>query len=243
MARPWVIAHRGDSAHAPENSDGAFAMAVASGADAIETDVRLSKDGIPVLCHDATLQRIAGIDRLLADCTAAELAALELLDREGDPQPGVGIPRLADALLRHPQLPFFLEMKGEDLRDAKDRRALAEATADAALSAVAQGGAAPLLLSFEEDLLEMAHAAAPSLSFGRNLEHPLKVEADFLSCSLRTLTSAFVLQAHGADKPVLAFTVNEAATLRRALAFRVDGIFSDDPRWLREQLQLHFGDR
>jgi glycerophosphoryl diester phosphodiesterase len=69
-----TIAHRGASAHAPENTLAAFQMAIAAGADGVEFDVRLAKDGIPVVIHDRTLKRLAGRKDAVGDLTSAELA-------------------------------------------------------------------------------------------------------------------------------------------------------------------------
>lgn len=74
---PRIIAHRGASAAAPENTLAAFRLAVESGAEGVEFDVRLSKDGVPVVVHDADLIRTAGIDRAVAEITAAELGAID----------------------------------------------------------------------------------------------------------------------------------------------------------------------
>ena len=70
---PLIIAHRGSSAVAPENTLAAFNRALADGADGIELDVRLSRDGVPVVIHDATLKRTSGSARAVADMTAFEL--------------------------------------------------------------------------------------------------------------------------------------------------------------------------
>jgi len=73
-----IIAHRGASAEAPENTLVAFRRAIELGADGVEFDVRLAADGVPVVIHDATLKRTAGIDRRVADITSAELARLDV---------------------------------------------------------------------------------------------------------------------------------------------------------------------
>ena len=73
-----IIAHRGASAEAPENTLAAFRRAIELGADGVEFDVRLAADGVPVVIHDATLKRTAGIDRRVADITSAELARLDV---------------------------------------------------------------------------------------------------------------------------------------------------------------------
>lgn len=70
---PRIIAHRGASALAPENTLAAFALALESGADGVELDVRLARDGIPVVIHDATLRRTGLRDGVVAELTSREL--------------------------------------------------------------------------------------------------------------------------------------------------------------------------
>ena len=81
----FVIAHRGFSAGHPENSLEAFKAAIAAGADAIETDVRLSRDGVPMCSHDPDLKRLHGRPEAVAEVDAADLERL-------------GIERLASVL-------------------------------------------------------------------------------------------------------------------------------------------------
>jgi glycerophosphoryl diester phosphodiesterase len=84
--RTLGIAHRGASAYAPENSGAAFAAAATMGADMIEVDVRLTRDGVPVVIHDESLKRTYGIDRTVASLSLDELRALvELAKHEPVP--------------------------------------------------------------------------------------------------------------------------------------------------------------
>ena len=76
--RPLIIAHRGASAFAPENTFAAFQKAIDDGADGIEFDVRLAKDGVPVVFHDSTLQRLAKIKNRVSDLTAEELNVIDV---------------------------------------------------------------------------------------------------------------------------------------------------------------------
>ena len=104
--RPLIIAHRGASAHAPENTLAAFQMAIDAGADGVEFDVRLSKDGVPVLVHDRNLKRLAGRSEPVGDLTAQELSRVDLGTQFNNSHTkraraefnDVGIPTLADAL-------------------------------------------------------------------------------------------------------------------------------------------------
>lgn len=72
---PLIIGHRGSSALAPENTLAAFRRAIADGADGIEFDVRLARDGVAVVIHDATLERTAFLKRRVSHLTAADLQA------------------------------------------------------------------------------------------------------------------------------------------------------------------------
>ena len=75
---PFILGHRGASALAPENTLAAFSRAIADGADGIEFDVRLSRDGVSVVIHDASLKRTGLIDRTVSDMTAAELQEVDV---------------------------------------------------------------------------------------------------------------------------------------------------------------------
>jgi glycerophosphoryl diester phosphodiesterase len=69
----YVIAHRGGSMENPENTLQAFQHAVALGAHMLETDVRMSKDGVIVVAHDDGCHRLCGVDKLISECTVDEL--------------------------------------------------------------------------------------------------------------------------------------------------------------------------
>ena len=78
MPIPLIIAHRGASAVAPENTRAAFSAAVEVGADGVEFDVRLAADGVPVVVHDTTLLRTAGVDVRVADLTSDQLSRIDI---------------------------------------------------------------------------------------------------------------------------------------------------------------------
>ena len=77
-SKPLILGHRGASAVAPENTLAAFSRAIRDGADGIEFDVRLSRDGVPVVIHDATLKRTGSVERLVRELTAAELQEIDV---------------------------------------------------------------------------------------------------------------------------------------------------------------------
>ncbi|MFZ1700772.1 MAG: glycerophosphodiester phosphodiesterase family protein [Pyrinomonadaceae bacterium] len=75
---PLIIAHRGASAYAPENTLAAFQMAVDAGADGVEFDVQLAKDGVPVVIHDTGLRRTARREEMVADLTSTQLGKVDV---------------------------------------------------------------------------------------------------------------------------------------------------------------------
>ena len=117
-ARP-VVGHRGNRAHAPENTIESFAQAVAAGADAIEFDVHLSADGIPVVHHDKTLSRTTDGEGEIARLTFAELRKVDAganFTKDGGktfPYRGHGhrIPAFQEVLEAFPAIPLLIEIK------------------------------------------------------------------------------------------------------------------------------------
>ena len=93
-----IIAHRGFSAIAPENTLAAFEVAIARGASSIEFDIQLSADSIPVIFHDATLDRITGVSGKVRDKNLSELQTLDAGKWFGDEFSGQKIPTLEEAL-------------------------------------------------------------------------------------------------------------------------------------------------
>jgi len=114
-----VIGHRGNAAFAPENTLESFDQAMALGVDAIEFDVRVARDGVPVVIHDPTLERTTGRRDAVASLTAADLRTADTgatFTRDGGktfPYRGRGltVPTLPEVLARFPNLPMLIEVK------------------------------------------------------------------------------------------------------------------------------------
>jgi glycerophosphoryl diester phosphodiesterase len=127
LARP-IIAHRGASADAPENTLEAFQLAIEQGADALELDVRLSRDGVAVVMHDAVLDRTTDRTGAVADLTFGELkradAGAGFRDPAGSPVwagRGVRIPALTEVLEAFPAVPLLIEIKSPEAQHAVAR--------------------------------------------------------------------------------------------------------------------------
>jgi glycerophosphoryl diester phosphodiesterase len=126
LARP-VIAHRGNRAHAPENTVAAMLEAVALGADAVEFDLRLTRDGELVVAHDATVERTTDGYGPVHEHTAAQLRALDagakFSSDGGHSHPwrgrGVGVPSFDELIESLPStLPCIIELKTADATEA-----------------------------------------------------------------------------------------------------------------------------
>jgi glycerophosphoryl diester phosphodiesterase len=224
-SRPLVFAHRGGSKIGPENTITAFDRGLAAGADGLELDVQLSRDGIVVVHHDAILDRTTRAKGLVKDRTARELASFD-------------VPPLRAVLARYPKIGVILELKERG-------PALAEAVVDEVLRA---GAIERVCLgSFSVTALRAARAAAPAiatsaarfevrmalyrswcgLSPGRVSYQAFQVPET--SGGTRVVSPRFVQLAHKAGIAVQVWTVDEPEDIRRLLDWGVDGIISDRP--------------
>src|SRR5688500_1502405 len=161
--RRLVYAHRGGMALSPENTIAAFDRGMAEGADGLEFDVRLSRDGVPVVHHDETLERTTNGIGPVSSLTVDELARVDAGHHfavEGAfpfRGQGIGVPTRDEVLRRYPGAPLIIEMKGESA-------ALAEAVVDVLRKAGALERA--LLSSFSMRTVRAARRACPDARTG-----------------------------------------------------------------------------
>lgn len=241
--RPLVFAHRGGCALGPENTIAAFERGLAAGADALELDVQLSRDGEVVILHDLTLDRTTGargpVDALTADELSRVDAAYRFCPEDGYPLrgQGIGVPRLRDVLDRF-AVPTVVELKLSDPELA--RRTVDLVRAAGAVDRVFIG-------SFHQRALRTVRQYEPSVATGaatlearwalyRNrLRLPLGrpayrvFQVPELFGTTRIVSPRFIRTAHAAGIPVWVWTIDDEADMRRLLAWGVDGIMSDRP--------------
>ncbi len=247
---PWIVAHRGASADAPENTLVAVQLAWEQGADAVEVDLRLTRDGQVVALHDATAWRTAGAHLAVADATLAELRALDAGSFKGPAWRGEPVPTLREVLAAMPgDRRIVLELKaGVELLGP-----LAEDLA----AAIRTGGPGPdrvVLITFQEDLARLAKARlrAVSVLWLADPRHPREGESptaavrrmidtarrdglDGLDLAAHPgLDAALVGEVHAARLALFVWTVNHPAEMRRLLDAGVDAITTDVPAVLRE---------
>jgi glycerophosphoryl diester phosphodiesterase len=262
---PLIIAHRGASAVAPENTIAAFRKALDAGADGVEFDVRLSKDGVPVVIHDATLLRTANINESVADLTADQLSNVDAGSWFNAAYPaharsefsGQGIPSLKTVLqlLENTSGPIYIEMKCET-EDA------VSPLVDAVCREIRDSPLLPRLIakSFRLAAIPRAQAILPGIRtaalFAPKIMRLLRKEkyliniagelgADHLSLHKALVSRKLVGKARKAGIPVTVWTVNTPRWITRAADLGVFAVITNDPsrmvasRESRLQLQTH----
>jgi glycerophosphoryl diester phosphodiesterase len=164
---PLVIAHRGDSAHRPENTLAAIAGALELGAVAVEMDVQLTRDGHVVVIHDPTLERTTSGHGDVRRMTLAEVRAVSAgyPSRFGDAWAGERVPTLAEALgLLRDRARALVEIKGESVTE--DATGGLEALTAAEIRR-AQMADKVLLISFDQRAILRLRQLAPEMTRGR----------------------------------------------------------------------------
>ena len=241
-ARP-VIGHRGNRAHAPENTLESFLEAVALGADALEFDLRVSRDGRLAVFHDATLERTTDGRGAVEQHTLADLQRLDAganFTRDGGRSfpwrgRGVRVPgfdQLVDALPRH--LPCIIELKTpaatEPLRAAVRRHGIARRIVVAGFDARCTRplrGAGFALGASTRDVVALLPAALLHLRAAPRHVQALCIPPRWHG--LPVPIAAFARALRGSGSVVHVWTVNEPTQAAALWQAGVQGIISDDP--------------
>jgi len=242
LARP-VIGHRGNRAHAPENTVPALLEAVALGADGLEFDLRVSRDGQLVVFHDPTLERTTDGRGAVATHTAAELRQLDagahFTPDGGRSFPwrgrGVGVPTFDEVIEVLPRaLPLIIELKTpaatELLRRAVQRHGLAPRIIVAGFdpqSTRPLRGAGFALGASRPDVLALLPAAL--LHLRRKPRHVQALCIPQQWNGLPVPIAALARTLRGSGAVIHVWTVNDPAEARHLWHCGVQGIISDDP--------------
>ena len=240
-----IIAHRGASHDAPENTVAALRLGYAQGADAGELDVHLSRDGQLVVIHDADTQRVGGQPQAVADQTLDELRTLDV--GQWGPWKGSAfsekIPLLADILaLVPPGKRLFIEVK---------THAEAVPELERVLQAAGLGARQLPLITFDLETAKSlklrlpAHEVCWIVDFSATKPPAItdlittakSAGLDGLDLNHRfPIDAAFVDAVHAAGLKLYTWTVDDADVARKLGAAGVDGITTNRPGWMREQL-------
>jgi glycerophosphoryl diester phosphodiesterase len=223
--RPLVFAHRGGAALAPENTMAAFDNGLALGADGLELDVRLARDGVVVVHHDRTLERTTALQGALDARTSGELSR-------------AGVPSLESVLRRHRDPRVIIEMK--DNRPELAQAVVEVVRATDAVDRVCLG-------SFGWRVLRAARRLEPAIATSAAREEvrwalyrswcrwPVGApryqgfQIPEFAGATRVVSPRFIERAHAAGLGVQVWTVDTEADARRLLAWGVDALITDRP--------------
>ncbi|MEV1047328.1 glycerophosphodiester phosphodiesterase family protein [Streptomyces sp. NPDC049916] len=254
-ANPVVVAHRGASGYAPENTLAAVDAADALGIDWVENDVQRTHDGVLVVLHDTDLKRTTDVEQVfpdrapwaVKDFTAAELAKLDAGSWFGAQFTGVRVPTLTQFLhrLERNRQKLLLEIKSPATYPGIERDIVRVLRKEGWLDRSHVRNRL-VIQSFGADSVKKVHALRPDVTTGF-LGNPAVADlpayaafTDQINPSYTTLSADYVAAvqrlkgAHGKRLRVSTWTVNDAEKAAKAQAFGVDGIITNYPDVVRD---------
>lgn len=246
-ATPLILGHRGASAVAPENTIAAFSRAFADGAEGVEFDVRLSRDRLPVVIHDANLKRTGLIERMVSELEATELADIDVGSwfrqrNAGSTYAGEKLPLLSRVFEAYAdtQKLFYVEMKCETDDGAKLAEAVVRLTRETgmgdrvvvesfdltAIAAVKKCHAGIRTAALFEPKLSRPLS---SIRRARMVDEALAVDADEIALHHTLAGDRVVEKARQAGLDVVVWTVDDARWIKRAQALDIKALIANDP--------------
>ena len=242
---PLIIAHRGDSAHRPENTLAAFANALTVGADLVELDVQLAKDGQVVVVHDASVDRTTDGSGQVRELTLAELRRLSAgyPERFGDSYRSERIPTLEEVLgLLRERARAMIEIKQESVTDDGDSGIEARTVRTVRHLGMQDEVA---LISFDRRALLRCRQHGPEIQRGHLfhradpadvIEGSRQVGGDFAMAEKGMLSEALVARARQAGLRLATWVVDDPEELRALARFDLYGVASNCPGLLLDAL-------
>jgi len=232
---PAVIAHRGASAYAPENTLAAFVQADQCGATWVEFDVKLTADNILIVIHDDELSRTTNGWGKVVECTYEEIKALDAGGWFSTVFAGECVPTLEEVIT-------CLGGYGMGANiEIKPNPGQAEQTTLATLSCVAEQWpetiVGPLISSFDVRCLQVAREHDPTVALGFLMDHweedwsdlPTQLQCVSVHVNHRHLTADRVRMIHDKGFKVMAYTVNKSTRAKQLWRWGVDTLFTDHP--------------
>jgi glycerophosphoryl diester phosphodiesterase len=217
---PAIIGHRGASVVAPENTLAAFKAAIEAGADGIEFDVRLSRDGVPVIIHDETLYRTHGLRGRIAEMTLNELTKLK-------------VPSLAQLfeVFESNQLLLCLELKETQVQLLEEccRFIYEYRLKDRVIFECFEHSALQTVKNVDPTFRTAALFQAPAPFI---LKKTLAVGADAVALHYRLINKHLVADARSAGLKVVTWTVDDPTWVKHAQEIGIDALITNNPAFL-----------
>jgi glycerophosphoryl diester phosphodiesterase len=237
-----VIAHRGFSGHAPENTLVAIRQAIEVGADMVEIDVTVTSDGHVILLHDETLDRTTDGQGLPTEKTLDEIRRLDAGSWFGPDYAGEKIPTLSEALETvKDRILINIEIKSEALEHGVVPKVAALIVEHGMLDRVVVSSFSPealRLMKITDPAVITATLFNKELHTDRDpLEIIMEVGSHGFNISGKRLTAEMVERCHKHGIPVAVYTVNEPSEMRRLMELGVDAVFTNHPDLMLEVVE------
>ncbi len=241
--KPLVIAHRGNSRIAPENTMPAYRKAVEVGADILEADINMSKDGELVMTHDYILGRTINAKGKVSDYTLAELREMDAGSLFHPSFAGVQVPTCEETiqLVKEAGIKACFEIKG-----GETSRAIVIAEKLMALYKKYNAFEWAVISSYFPEAASRARQLAPQLVITRerlpddapfDLEDAVRqariLDSPILQCDFTTVNEEDIRGLHAADIAIWAWNPYKEADILKAIQMGSDGIIGDDPALTR----------
>lgn len=233
LAETQITAHRGSSRSAPENTMSAIYLAMEELADCVELDVQLSADGVAVLGHDATLKRVAGVNRPISALNLEQLKRLDVGSWFSEEYAGEQIPTLEE-VLEACRGKIFLNIEVKNVGKGSELPLqVAKLVLDSGMEEQC------VITSVSLNYLKEIKAFAPQLRTGYIISAAYgdfysNEAVDFISVRSGFINQRLVENVHAQGKGVHAWTVNAKSEIERLVMLGVDGIITDRPVLARE---------
>jgi glycerophosphoryl diester phosphodiesterase len=232
-----VLAHRGASAAAPENTIAAIRGAIDAGAQWVEIDVQESADGQIVVIHDSDLKKIGGSAMTVAGSTLQQLQQVDIGSWFAPEFSDQRVPTLEEVLqLCKDRINVIIELKyyGKQVK-------LEERVAQVVERAGMTGQV--MFMSLSYDGIQALRALRPGWKVGLlssvAIGNLADLEVDFLALNGRAATRNMIRQAHKNEKQVMVWTVNDAVAIASMIGRGADGLITDEPALAAEVLQRY----
>lgn len=240
-----IIAHRGASAFAPENTLASILRAIDQETDWVEIDVQETADGEVVVFHDSDFMKLAGVNKKIWNVTTEDLNVIDIGSSFSSDFQGERVPTLAQVLQTcKGKVGVNIELKYYGHDQQLERRVIDLVEAERMTDQV-------MFMSLKMDAVEKMKSLRPDWTIGLLLSVSIgdlkKMDADFLAINASFATRSLIREAHKLGKQVFVWTVNDPVTMAVMMGRGADGVITDKPALARDVLvqrsELNVGER
>lgn len=229
-----IIAHRGASASAPENTLASVQRAIEEGTDWVEIDVQETADGQVVVFHDSDFMKLAGVDRKIWEVTVDELSEIDVGSKFASEFKEERVPTLSQVLETcKGKAGVNIELKYYGHDQQLEQRVIELVESHQMTDEV-------IFMSLKNDAVAKMKSLRPQWKTGLLLSVSFgdlaNLQADFLAINARFASRSLIRRAHALEKDVYVWTVNDPVTMAVMIGRGVDGLITDQPALARQVL-------